>query len=312
MSTTVVSESTVPALSLKHKIYISIEKPLKTPTTSLDPHSILRRHDTQSTIDEPDSPFNANGRTGFETVDVATAEPAYYHRRPISSTNRHLRHMQRTSRAERLRDTTDDIASTNFAIVPVRPPLRPTFSFDSGLSYYSSASPDLESKSLAVAADEEAKHAGGQQAHSIRLYASIAILFVLNFTCGFEAFSFTTILPVSPVYKASNSTANLCADSWSWIWQRCRQSVLDREQLPAVCRSHSAPRYASLFIYRQQAHCLARSFSVGYGCSGRRHVHLARSLGRWTFCQRRGRWCCQRTLTVDVPTGYRRPSYTIS
>ena len=83
--------------------------------------------------------------------------------------------------------------NADFAIVPTRPPLRPTVSFGNVLaySYYSSATDDLEQKSQALALEEES------QLHTshLRLYGAITMLCSLNFLCGMNITNLATALP---------------------------------------------------------------------------------------------------------------------
>ena len=81
----------------------------------------------------------------------------------------------------------------DFAIVPTRPPLRPTVSFGNVLaySYYSSATDELEQKSQVLAVEEESQ----RNASHCRLYECIAILCALNFLCGMNITSLATALP---------------------------------------------------------------------------------------------------------------------
>jgi MFS family permease len=87
----------------------------------------------------------------------------------------------------------DSFRTADFAVVPTRPPLRPTVSFGnkSTYSYYSSANDDLEQKSQALAVEEEAQ----RNASHLRLYACVAILCCLNFLCGMNISSLATSLP---------------------------------------------------------------------------------------------------------------------
>lgn len=92
----------------------------------------------------------------------------------------------------------DSHPNTNFSVIPVRPPLRPTpsYSSDAPFSYYSSASLDLENKSMAVAAAEEANTVHRIRQSGLSSYACLATLFALNFFCGVDTSAFALILPV--------------------------------------------------------------------------------------------------------------------
>ena len=90
---------------------------------------------------------------------------------------------------------------TEYPIVAVRPPLRPTISFggESRMSYYSLASTALEQKSKAAAVKEELqRRRKEQESMNWRFYACFATFCLLQFVCGLGATSLATALPVSP------------------------------------------------------------------------------------------------------------------
>ena len=144
---------------LSIKTYSTIDEyyfkpsPPKPQSRPLRSHSVEKPSNPQVNIhryqsDRPDS-FILNDS------NLATHQ-RYWHELPPFSQQRNLRS---GGSAERFSYSTNASASTtDFAIVPVRPPLRPTGSFGDGsaLSYYSSASAELERKSYAIALEEEA------------------------------------------------------------------------------------------------------------------------------------------------------------
>ena len=87
----------------------------------------------------------------------------------------------------------NSVRTADFAVVPTRPPLRPTVSFGnkSTYSYYSSVNDDLEQKSQAIAVEEEAQ----RNASHLRMYSCVGVLCCLNFLCGMNITSLATALP---------------------------------------------------------------------------------------------------------------------
>jgi hypothetical protein len=179
---------------------------IQAPPPGLRQNSTAKQsNDTEEIVFESETCMGLGRPVPLQTLDMAHLTSPD-HGRHRFSTNREttgtatatttIRHVDPS---QGLRDTSNDSRSdTNFPVITFRPPLRPTpsYSTESPFSYYSSASLDLQHKSLAVAAEEEAESLDSHASSTYSARICLATLFALIFFCGIDISAPALILPV--------------------------------------------------------------------------------------------------------------------